>query len=99
MPAPDTLDVAAPAPFRRRHHATVNALWIGIQFQDAALMAIIVPAIVLLVDPRHHTSTLALLATIAAAVSTLVPPIAGMISDHGRRRGHDRRVETAWALG
>jgi MFS family permease len=98
--APDAVEIGEPAaPFRRRHHATVNALWIGIQFQDAALMAIIVPAIVLLVDPRHHTSTLALLATIAAAVATLVPPLAGMISDRGRRRGHDRRVETAYALG
>lgn len=92
-------EISEPEPFRRRHHATVNALWIGIQFQDAALIGIIVPALVLQIDPRHHTSTLALLATIAAAVSTLVPPIAGAISDRGRQRGHDRRVHAAYALG
>jgi MFS family permease len=98
IPVAEGRDAPEPAPFRRRHHATVNALWIGIQFQDAALLAIIVPALVLQVDPHHHTSTLAFLATIAGAVSTLVPPIAGTVSDRGRRRGHDRRVHTAYAL-
>jgi MFS family permease len=96
----DAVEIGEPAaPFRRRHHASVNALWTGIHFQDAALVAIVLPAIVLLVDSRHHTSTLALLATIEAAAAVLVPPLAGMISDRGRRSGHDRRLGTAYALG
>jgi MFS family permease len=86
--------------FRRRHHATVNALWIGIQFQDAALLAIIVPAIVLILAPKTHTAVLALLATIASAASTLVPPVAGGLSDWGQRvNASDRRIETGVALG
>lgn len=91
----------APSPaFRRRHHAAVNALWIGIQFQDAALLAIIVPAIVLTLAPKTHTAVLALLATIASTASTLVPPIAGGFSDWGQRvRAGDRRLETGVALG
>lgn len=85
--------------FRRRHHATVNALWIGIQFQDAALLAIIVPAIVLQLSPRSHTAILAALATLASTCATLVPPIAGTLSDRSRRGGSDRRIQTGIALG
>lgn len=93
MAAPD-----ATSTFRRRHHATVNALWIGIQFQDAALLAIIVPAIVLELSPKTHTSELAVLATLASTCATLIPPIAGGLSDKGRRWGSDRRLETGVAL-
>lgn len=85
--------------FRRRHHATVNALWVGIQFQDAALLAIIVPAIVLQLSPRAHTSILAVLATLASTCATLIPPVAGTLSDRGRRGGSDRRIQTGIALG
>ena len=85
--------------FRRRHHATVNALWVGIQFQDAALLAIIVPAIVLQLAPRSHTAILAVLATLASTCATLIPPVAGTLSDRGRRGGSDRRIETGIALG
>ncbi len=89
-----------PATFRRRHHATVNALWIGIQFQEAALISIIVPAIVLALEPRRHIAVLAVLATIASTCSTLIPPVVGALSDRGRRhRYSDRRVETAVLLG
>lgn len=85
--------------FRRRHHATVNALWVGIQFQDAALLAIIVPAIVLQLSPRAHTSILAVLATLASTCATLIPPVAGTLSDRGRRGGSDRRIQAGIALG
>lgn len=88
------------ATFRKRHHATVNALWIGIQFQEAALMAIIVPAIVLALSPQRHTPILALLATISSTCSTLIPPVVGALSDRGKRlRASDRRIETAVMLG
>ncbi|HTJ27223.1 MAG TPA: MFS transporter [Candidatus Limnocylindria bacterium] len=90
--------VAERVAFRPRDHATVNALWIGIQFQDAALLAIIVPAIVLRLTPQHHTSALAVLATLASVAVVLVPPLAGAFSDRMRRIGGDRRKEVALAL-
>jgi MFS family permease len=90
--------VAERAAFRPRDHATVNALWVGIQFQDAALLAIIVPAIVLRLSPQHHTSLLAILATCASVAVVLVPPLAGVFSDRMRRIGGDRRRDVALAL-
>ncbi|HTW83844.1 MAG TPA: MFS transporter [Candidatus Sulfotelmatobacter sp.] len=94
---------AAPAPrFAVRDNAAVNALWLGIQFQDAAILAIIVPAILLQLDRQHgtnvHTDVLALYATLAAIAATFVPMVAGALSDRARRRGGDRRRETAIAL-
>lgn len=91
--------VAEGAAFRPRDHAAVNALWLGIQFQDAALLAIIVPALVLRLAPENHTAVLALLATLASLAVALVPPLAGALSDRARRAGGDRRKETALALG
>lgn len=84
--------------FRPRDHAKVNALWIGIQFQDAALLAIIVPAIVLRLAPQRHTAVLAVLATLASVAVVVVPPIAGAFSDRMRRIGGDRRREVALSL-
>jgi MFS family permease len=59
--------------------------------QDTALMAIAVPAALLRLDPHDHTRALALLASIVAAVSMVVPPVAGALSDRLRRRGAPRR--------
>jgi MFS family permease len=53
---------------------------------------------VLRLAPRDHTAVLALLATLVGAAVALVPPVAGWLSDRGRRRGGDRRRETAVAL-
>ena len=33
--------------FRNRDHLAINALWVGVHFQDAALMTILVPALLL----------------------------------------------------
>lgn len=85
--------------FRRRDHAAINALWVGVHFQDAALMAIIIPALLLTLAPRNHTNVLALLSTLAAIGTALAPPFAGAFSDWSRRRGGDRRVQTAIVLG
>lgn len=85
--------------FRKRGHAALNALWIGIHFQDTALISIVVPAIVLRLAPHDHTAVLAVLATLVGAAVAVVPPIAGWLSDRARRRGGDRRRETAIALG
>ncbi|MEO7040567.1 MAG: MFS transporter [Candidatus Elarobacter sp.] len=73
-------------------------MWLGIHFQDTALIAIVVPAIVLQLAPRDHTAVFAVLATFAGAAVVLVPPLAGWLSDRARKRGGDRRRETALAL-
>jgi MFS family permease len=84
--------------FRRRDHMAVNALWVGVHFQDAALMAILVPALLLILAPADHISVLAALSTLAAIATSIVPPLAGALSDRARRRGGDRRVQTAIVL-
>ena len=84
--------------FRRRDHVAINALWVGVHFQDAALMAIIVPALLLQLAPAHHTYALAVISTAVAVGSAIVPPFAGALSDRLRRRGGDRRVQTAVVL-
>jgi MFS family permease len=84
--------------FRRRDHLAVNALWVGVHFQDAALMAILVPAMLLVLAPANHTNVLAVLSTLAAIATAIVPPFAGAWSDRGRRRGGDRRIQTAIIL-
>ena len=48
--------------------------------------------------PRHHVEVLAALATFVGAAVALTPPLAGILSDRARRRGGDRRRETACAL-
>jgi MFS family permease len=57
-----------------------------------------VPALLLRLAPRDHTAVLALLATLTAVAVAVVPPFAGALSDAARRRGGDRRKETALAL-
>ncbi len=81
-----------------RFHFPLNALWLAVQFQDGALLAIIIPAVLLRIDPARHVWALATLTTLAAIAATIVPPLAGAFSDRAARRGGDRRVETALAL-
>jgi MFS family permease len=85
--------------FRNRDHLAINALWVGVHFQDAALMTILVPALLLVLAPANHTNVLAVLSTIAAIATAIVPPFAGALSDNARRKGGDRRVQTAVILG
>ncbi|HEY3676443.1 MAG TPA: MFS transporter, partial [Candidatus Tumulicola sp.] len=84
--------------FRRRDHVAINALWVGVHFQDAALMSIIVPALLLVLAPANHTYVLAVLSTVVAIATAILPPLAGVFSDRLRRRGGDRRVQTAVLL-
>jgi len=85
-------------PFGLRDSAAVNALWLGIQFQDTAILAIVVPALLLKLSPQSHTGILAALATAVAAAWVFVPPVAGAISDRLAARGGDRRKHTAVVL-
>ena len=84
--------------FRNRDHVAINALWVGVHFQDAALMTILVPALLLVLAPADHLKVLAILSTVAAIAAAIVPPFAGAFSDSARRSGGDRRVQTAVIL-
>lgn len=84
---------AMSAVYPLRASALLNALWIPLAFQEAALLAIAVPARLLSLAPATYTSALATIASLCAAVSMIAPPIAGTISDHLRRtRGGMRKT-------
>jgi MFS family permease len=74
-----------------KQQSLLNAYWIPINFQNAAILTIAVPAALLNLAGANHTTALALLVSVAGIVSMVVPPIAGAISDHFRRRGGLRR--------
>lgn len=61
-------------------------------------MSIIVPALLLQLAPANHTYVLAVLSTVVAIGTAIVPPLAGVLSDRLRKRGGDRRVQTALVL-
>lgn len=58
--------------------------------QDAALMAIAVPAALVDLTPHSYRTTLALLASAVAFASMIVPPVAGALSDRIRKAGGSR---------
>lgn len=70
----------------------INAFWVPLHFQDTALIAISVPAALLVLAPRDHVRVFAVIAALVSFVSMIVPPIAGAISDRLRWRGVPRRV-------
>jgi MFS family permease len=74
-----------------RDQSLLNAYWVPLNFQGSALLAIAVPAALLKFSDVHYTSWLAALASAVAAISMLVPPPVGALSDHLRRRGGHRR--------
>ena len=74
-----------------RQQSLLSAYWIPINFQGSAILAIAVPAALLTISRANHTAVLAVLASAVAAVAMVVPPVAGAISDHFRRRGGIRR--------
>jgi MFS family permease len=69
----------------------LNALWIPLTFQDAALMTIAVPAALLQLAPATHVMALSVLASVAGLSAMVVPPLAGWLSDVSRRGGGERR--------
>lgn len=69
----------------------LNALWIPLTFQDAALITIAVPAALLHLAPSSHVVALSVLASVSALATMIVPPLAGWFSDRSRRRGGERR--------
>jgi MFS family permease len=76
-----------------RDQSLLNAYWIPLNFQGSALLAIAVPAALLKFHGGEgHTQLFAVLVSIVAAISILVPPPVGALSDHLRRRGGHRRT-------
>lgn len=76
-----------------RDQSLLNAYWIPLNFQGSALLAIAVPAALLKFHSgQGHTQLFAILVSVVAAISILVPPPVGALSDHLRRRGGHRRT-------
>src|SRR5215469_67756 len=76
-----------------RDQSLLNAYWVPLNFQGTALLTIAVPAALLkFQSAANHTQQFAVLVSIAAAISILVPPPVGAISDYIRRRGGRRRA-------
>ncbi|HEY7993998.1 MAG: MFS transporter [Candidatus Eremiobacterales bacterium] len=71
--------------------ALLNAYWIPLNFQNAALLTIAIPAMLLHLRGVDHLRTYAMLASLVAFISMVVPPIAGEISDRLHRSGSPRR--------
>jgi MFS family permease len=69
----------------------LNALWIPLTFQDAALITIAVPAVLLKIVPNDYVAVNSTLGSLMAVAAMIVPPFAGWLSDHLRRRGGSRR--------
>jgi MFS family permease len=76
----------------------LNAVWVPLSFQDAALMTIAVPAALLQLAPATHVVALSALSSLSAIGAMLVPPLAGLLSDRVRRNGGGRLVFVAVGL-
>jgi MFS family permease len=76
----------------------LNALWIPLAFQDAALLAIAVPAQLLHLVPHDYRTVLAALSSGSSVAAMLVPPLAGWFSDHLRRDGRSRKLVVAFGI-
>lgn len=70
----------------------LNALWIPLTFQDAALMTIAVPASLLRLAPTSYVGALSVMVSVAMFGAMIVPPLAGWLSDRLRHRGGARRT-------
>ena len=92
--APEALSEQARVGFRKQ--LTLSALWLGLNFQSAALLPIVVPAqLLLLVDRGAVASaaqalTLSALSGAAAVAAIVVTPLAGVASDRLARRSRGR---------
>ncbi len=68
----------------------VNLYWIPLSLQEAALLAIAIPAALVRLAPAQHVEAYAVLASVVALVNVFLPWPLGALSDHLRGRGRTR---------
>lgn len=87
----------AAAPLTLRRQLALSVLWLGLNFQSAALLPIVVPAQLLLLVDRGTVGSagqalaLSALSIGAAAIAVVVTPLSGDLSDKFRRQSGTRR--------
>lgn len=67
------------------------AFWFAINFQQAALITIVVPTALDRITRISHTAALARLVTVGDLLALIAPPLAGALSDRLRLRGGQRK--------
>lgn len=67
------------------------AFWFAINFQQAALITIVVPTALDRLTRLSHTAALARLVTVGDFLALIAPPLAGAVSDRIRLRGGQRK--------
>jgi Na+/melibiose symporter-like transporter len=92
-------------PLSRRRQLVLNLLWLGLNFQTAALLPVVVPTQILLIvasgtaGSAPQAGYLGWLAAGAAVVALVLQPLVGSLSDRTRSRWGRRRPHVAWGTG
>ncbi len=85
----------APTAPARSQQWGLTAYWFSLNMEGAALLTILIPVTLLRVSRYGHVSELARIVSLAALLTMIVPPIAGMYSDRQKKRGK-RRMPLMW---
>ncbi len=90
-PGPTTVGEFGARPRTKGEHARLSAYWFANNFHWGALLLILMPGDVNLMDPANRATTLAKLTALGAVFALVVPLVAAVLSDRtmspiGRRR-------------